>query len=103
MVAASSCEKNTAGTEWKCAAHIGAEGNPAADKHLGFSFMAFGSNLSMASAVHGQVKMSSNDKYEVDPTLTKLNGGVTATAMFSASGKQFTVMAGDGKQLPTNS
>lgn len=81
--------------KWKCRVHLGVEESEAARKHLGFSFLAIGSNVSSDVALSGSVEM--RDGYKVDSDSSTLSPGVTAHESFTDSpGGNFSFYAGEG-------
>ena len=81
---------------WKCSVHVGAVESVAAQKHLGFSFLAIGDQVNAEFGLSGSVTMNS---YNVDENKTVLSNGVTAVASFSSSPKDFSFYAGEGRQI----
>ena len=111
-IATSPCEAqtNVNSTDWRCYVHVGSEGNSNAAKHLGFSFMAIGSDdnenreKNKTAGYFGTVgvkkdkgfdPLKTKTPYVVDPLKTKTSKGVTTGTAFN-KGKQFSVMAGEG-------
>jgi hypothetical protein len=91
-VAPTLCEKAVG--HWRCGVHVGTDKNFAAQKYLGFSFLAVGNTISSKLALHGQVMMNG---YEVDAA-SSYPAEVNVVADFSETGKEFEFSVGEGEK-----